>query len=685
MGRKPGARSKRREQKLRKREKTKRLQKARSTAARSRKERMRRAGRWPLLECRICSGFREKGQAQVVIAREGPGEIAVGVFLVDLGCMGVKDCFALDDLSPEAYEELTDGLAEMEPFETCDAALAVKVVQTGVEYAAGLGFRPCSDYAEAREIFGDVDPGTCREEIPCGHDGKPFYVMGPEDDADQILLRLEQRLGPDGFHYLVEGLDEDLLEDDFPGEDDPDPDERLWGRMRRAESGLIETLVEFALDRRGHRFFRKAWAEFDSRGVFDGDEEYEDDGAFLPWALFNHVPRRRKGFAWRRLGETRPVALDFLAEQGERLDPFERRFLETVCRIPYSFHVVESAEAGRTLGLRDVFTGRTHVVRDRLASEMAEVGEVIFGRVLEVDSVAILVGMGSFRIPASFRIELIDVRDDLVGEGGFLTEEAVLDRDRSFRELYLGIVERVLRPPAPQLSNTDGEPLVFCHVFFDLSCPAAEALEELKDLALDWTDEDFREEAVLDDAGELERIEFPWLVRGNEVHRSWGNTVLGRLTLGGRELVIEVNSEARAERVRREVERRLGARVAYRATERESPEKLLAESRCSQCGEPEAAPDAARDTVVRDPLARAELERVVAAHWEDWVDTELPALGDRTPREAARTAAGRERVAALLDDFGSSRPGGDLPGPDVEGLRRELGLSRERCTEETPR
>ena len=56
----------------------------------------------------------------------------------------------------------------------------------------------------------------------------------------------------------------------------------------------------------------------------------------------------------------------------------------------------------------------------------------------------------------------------------------------------------------------------------------------------------------------------------------------------------------------------------------------------------------------REP-ASPEEERVVAEfkarHYADWADRPLPALKGRTPRECARTAAGRRMVDLLLKDM----------------------------------
>ncbi|MFB3132619.1 MAG: hypothetical protein ACE10K_08885, partial [Rhodothermales bacterium] len=86
----------------------------------------------------------------------------------------------------------------------------VKLVEESVDYARDLGFFPHKDYRKARKIFGDVDRAECKTEFEFGKDGKPFYVSGPYDSETKIrriVDQLMERLGPDGFHFLV-GLDE---------------------------------------------------------------------------------------------------------------------------------------------------------------------------------------------------------------------------------------------------------------------------------------------------------------------------------------------------------------------------------------------------------------------------------------------------------------------------------------------
>ena len=171
---------------------------------------MHQGAHFPLYECRINENWQEGQIASITFARNRPdGQLAIGAFNVDLGCLGVKSAFANPAISVFEYEgRLVHGQATKQV--PCDPAFAVKLIQGAYEYAKQLGFSPDPDYYYAREIFGNIDPASCQETIEYGKDGKPFYVAGPYDDVEEIMDRLTRRLGPDGFHYLapVSPLDE---------------------------------------------------------------------------------------------------------------------------------------------------------------------------------------------------------------------------------------------------------------------------------------------------------------------------------------------------------------------------------------------------------------------------------------------------------------------------------------------
>lgn len=77
-----------------------------------------------------------------------------------------------------------------------------------------------------------------------------------------------------------------------------------------------------------------------------------------------------------------------------------------------------------------------------------------------------------------------------------------------------------------------------------------------------------------------------------------------------------------------------------------------------------------------EPEVRAMLEEAARQHWASWFDKPVPALADMSPRQAAKTAEGRELLNNLLLFYGHSadRSSDKTSQPDLAALRRELGI-----------
>lgn len=160
----------------------------------------------PIYECLVPENLFEKGLGNIIISRKMPnGFIGAGIFLLDVYCLGVKDCF-FTVLPPEEYQNHLDRLSLLGSLEPIHPSCAVKLIQESAAYALNLGFKPHPDYELAKRIFGDLDPSVCPENFTFGQDGKPFFVSGPketEQDIRRIMDTLQRRLGPDGFEYIV--------------------------------------------------------------------------------------------------------------------------------------------------------------------------------------------------------------------------------------------------------------------------------------------------------------------------------------------------------------------------------------------------------------------------------------------------------------------------------------------------
>lgn len=185
---------------------------ARATAVQaptSPRGRARAAARWPYYEAQISRGWNDTnkppGITQVIVARQSPrGEVGAGFFLVDLGCLGVKNAFTHVFESPSEYRERLGPLAEAGgPLIAADLDLAAKVVGAGIDYARELGFAPHRDYADAARYLEGAHPELCAVEVPLGYQGKPYYASGPFDNPRKVLAQLTRAVGPGNFEFTA--------------------------------------------------------------------------------------------------------------------------------------------------------------------------------------------------------------------------------------------------------------------------------------------------------------------------------------------------------------------------------------------------------------------------------------------------------------------------------------------------
>lgn len=171
----------------------------------STRSQLRASGSWPLYECLLSKEWQEESAiTQILVARRSSsGQITIGMFLVDLGCLGVKSAFG-KLVTRREYRQLRDGMMAHQPMIKADLNLAAKIIREAIAYAQDLGFKPDPDYRDARLVLGDADPNACDVPIPLGgKNGKPFFVAGPYDNVDRIMSKLMRKLGPDGFTYIV--------------------------------------------------------------------------------------------------------------------------------------------------------------------------------------------------------------------------------------------------------------------------------------------------------------------------------------------------------------------------------------------------------------------------------------------------------------------------------------------------
>ncbi len=195
-----------------------------------------RARTLPIHECLVNSNWEKDGLASIIVARKhSSGNFTLGLYLVDLNCLGVKDAQYFFNIYPSEYKEMLEHRLEGADMTEVSYELVHNIVYAGVEFAEDYGFKPHKDFSVAQYILEEDSEDIEFLEISCGLNGKPFYVRGPlESDvkASRIIAQLEKTAGPGNYGFAdklpdeawddeedVDSFEEDLLDDDFLNEE----------------------------------------------------------------------------------------------------------------------------------------------------------------------------------------------------------------------------------------------------------------------------------------------------------------------------------------------------------------------------------------------------------------------------------------------------------------------------------
>ena len=449
-----------------------------------------------------------------------------------------------------------------------------------------------------------------------------------------------------------------------------------WHRLRALLDGFPTKMLRFTAEAYGPKALHDAWHAFMGDDDLEFDPETPLMQLFMPWFFNSWTPDPfASAVVNKTLHDVAPTRA-YLTANGRRLDPLLRRYLESLLAAPFTFFEVLACDPGTGMTLRDVMTHEEHVVTERSASQGMRTGDLLFGQLASVDRLTMLEACNGFAIPPMEKAPIIELRAQIASAYPVITRQVLRNWDFELLDLFHEIADRLFNPRLPILQNTDGEPLSPHKLVFDLKAPPQAAFDVLKHLALDEPDEDLLADATRDSEGKLTGVRFSWKKRGNKKHAGWDNTVLGWIEIDRARLIAEVNSKARADAIRKKIEKALGAFVRYRASKIESLEKMLADRREAGGARGGAAFEES-ERLAELPEVREKISEMMAAHWEHWVSQPLPILGNRTPMDAVKDPDGREIVESLVIQAERSGRSPDLQTDEkvFRRLRGRLGLA----------
>ena len=364
------------------------------------------------------------------------------------------------------------------------------------------------------------------------------------------------------------------------------------------------------------------------------------------------------------------VAEVFLQEHGDLLSTQEKRLLLASNRPKYSFYEVRKTRPGQSLSLRDILTDKHYEAKDIYVSQEASPGDILFCALGQMEDICFIMASAPFFLPPLTMRSIVAFRDEIKSECNIkkIKDEDLIELDMDIREELFDILDDLLSEKPLNIVNSEGDPINPQTLRFDITCPK-EAFDALYTLARGIaTKAQLAADAVYED-DKIHKVTIPWCKKATKKQAK--DIILGTIHICGKQLSVEVNSHERASKIKDIISKKLGKFATYKLTVIEDLESQISSERHS-------AADSDPQDILSDDV-QAALQEFAKAHWQKWLDEKIPALNHKTPRQAAKSKAGRELLRALLNsyekiDTNSMNQATNLFQPDVDDLRRQLGL-----------
>ncbi len=352
-------------------------------------------------------------------------------------------------------------------------------------------------------------------------------------------------------------------------------------------------------------------------------------------------------------GQNKTFPALYLQRHRYQLSPFEEEILKSYVRSFLSLYEVQRVDPGRGFELQDLLTGKVCWVQDTSLSRFLCKWDVIYAGLVSGKGWTFLGGFEMLVIPPRLK--------------GYM-ERTILEMFEAEREEY-GSLEEFLRGHSSGIGamiekalddyseesrcNSEGDLLCLVTLHYRITDPAA--LIEKIDGSPFFSRGSQRTGGRIPPRSET----YTWIRQAGKGLKIYETPPLGILRIEKNKLRAECNSRERAGRLRVLLEDHFGSLLHYTTTIYEDPE-------------------------VRVPLWNGLQGDSSAADvgYKNWFDEEVPALGGMTPREAAVTPDGRERLIELLKELENENEkvlrmglkNDGLPIFPVDKIRKELGL-----------
>jgi hypothetical protein len=430
------------------------------------------------------------------------------------------------------------------------------------------------------------------------------------------------------------------LQADEEGRPAPLTPEKAEPRGSSEEAELRGRLISFATEILRKREVEESLLAFIGAEPLAGGDDDTQSREALDWMIHDYVPPR--------LGH--PMIEEFLKRNPGGLSMRQRRILETWSHARYSVFEVQEVRLGEGVRLKDLLGDGEFFVHDLNTSKWAVQWDCLLARVEEFDGrhhfTAMVVGIPR-PLVAPLRAWAIDARQRSgLDWGAFLRANSHKLRQEASRLMHRGADDM-------RVVGFEGDELVFSRARYALLD------EEAVRRALN------RSKAFLQ---EEDPADYGWL---DEVEDASGaRRAYGHVHIGGGELRLECSTRQRLKRGKELLGSLAGEHLRH-LDDDFTPWQSAMRDRKAASGPAKASS--------RPPEVERELAgKVLAEHYDRWLDMPLPALDGKTPRQAAAAPEDRARVVdllKLLENGEEHKRRNGLAWYDVSKLKAKLGVA----------
>ncbi len=418
------------------------------------------------------------------------------------------------------------------------------------------------------------------------------------------------------------------------------------GKEESVKERIVQDILGLAKNRFGNYIddaYDYFWDDFDPEKELDKNLLEFSNINFWEWVVYDWIPDEDDG----------RTLIGHFMENNKRLTHDDLMVLNMMNNTVLSLYEVQEVFPEKGLLLKDLLIGGEYDVREKLATRQMKKWDIFAARLLHLDGKYTLSGC-AYPYHLRQKERILSTINEMFEDYRKAYPDAAMDdflkaEGDIFNFFWYEIIQN---PPPLKLFTTHGEPLLFSKAIFEISDRAA-VIEGLKRI------KEFKQA----------KGDFIWETEQDEKGSA---TILGRIEVRDRKIILECNSKKRLEKGKEIILSHLSALIRHKADTYQDMFKAMESIKDM----PKKEPDSKIPLEVKQDIYTQFMQK----HCEKWLNEKIPALNGNTPINAVKTEEGKKGVAELLKLFENTEERNKKDGRpyyDVSWMWERLGIERE--------